>query len=275
MFDKLSYTWSLMGASWDVLKRDKEMLLFPVLSLIGCILVVASFAIPLYKADFLAPPPVNAEPARMATYYGLLFLFYVATYFVVIFFNAAIVACAVERMQGGDPTVGFGLRAAAERLPQILGWAIVSATVGMVLRALEDRHKGLGRIVIGLVGAAWSVATFLVVPVLVAEKKGPFAAVSESARLLKRTWGEQIIGGVGFGLLFFAMSIPGIALLVLGFMSRMWVAVGLGIAYILVLSLVQSALSVIFTAAVYLYARDGQAPAGFHAGLLDGAMQRR
>ena len=251
MFDKLSYTWSLMGASWSVLKRDKEMLLFPVLSLIGCILVVASFAIPLYKADFLAPPPANAEPARLATYYGLLFLFYVATYFVVIFFNAAIVACAVERMQGGDPTVG------------------------MVLRALEDRHKGLGRIVIGLVGAAWSVATFLVVPVLVVEKKGPFAAASESARLLKRTWGEQIIGGVGFGLLFFAMSIPGIALLVLGFMSRMWVAVGLGIAYILVLSLVQSALSVIFTAAVYLYSRDGQAPAGFHAGLLDGAMQRR
>ena len=224
---------------------------------------------------FLAPPPADAETARHVAYYGLLFLFYVCTYFMTIFFNAALVACAVERMRGGDPTVGFGLRAAAGRLPQILGWALLSATVGMTLRALEDRSKAIGRIVAGLMGVAWSVATFLVVPVLVVEGTGPFAAAAESTRLLKRTCGEQIIGGVGFGLLFFVFFIPGIVLIFFGFFAKAWLVVGLGLAYVLALSLVFSTLSVIFQTAVYLYARDGQAPAGFSTGLLSDAMRTR
>jgi hypothetical protein len=277
MFEKLSYTWSLMGESWGVLKRDKELLLFPVLSLIGCLLVVASFAIPLYRSDFLAPPGADAPTARHVAYYGMLFLFYVCNYFVVIFFNAGIVACAVRRMEGGDPTVGYGLRAAAERLPQVMGWALLSATVGLVLRALEDRSKLVGQIVAGLLGTAWSVMTFLVVPVLVVEKKGPFEAAAESTRLLKHTWGEQIIGGVGFGLLFMFLAIPGVALIFAGAALRggMLVLAVAGVAYLVILSLVHSALSVIFQSAVYLYARDGQAPGGFSTGLLSGAMRRR
>ena len=276
MFNKLAYTWSLMGASWDVLKRDKEMLFFPLMSFLCCAAVTLSFLIPLYRADFLGPPPGDAGPSRQIAYYGVLFLFYLCTYFVGIFFNAGLVACTIKRMEGGDPTVEFGLRAAAARLPQILGWALLSATVGMALRALEDRSKALGRIVIGLVGVAWSVATFLVVPVLVAEGKGPFAAAGESARLLKRTWGEQIIGSAGFGLLFFVLFIPGFIMAFLGVFTSLWVLVGLGAAYVLVLALVQSALSTIYQTAVYLYARNnGQAPAGFSTGLLSDAMRSR
>ncbi len=274
MFEKLSYTWSLMVASWDVLKRDKELLFFPLMSLLCCAIVVLSFGIPLWNADFLAPPPRNAETARQVTYYGLLFMLYVCTYAVGIFFNAGVVACAVIRMEGGDPRVEDGLRAAFRRLPQILGWALVSATVGVLLRALEDRSKAVGQIVAAVLGTAWSVMTFLVVPVLVVEKKGPFAAAVESTRLLKRTWGEQLIGNFGFGLLFFFLMLPAFPLFALGFFMH-WAFLALAIGYLLVLGLVHSALLAIFQSAVYLYAREGSAPAGFSGGLLSGAMRQR
>ena len=274
MFEKISYTWALMGASWDVLKRDKELLFFPLMSFLCCAIIVLSFAIPLWQSDFLAPPPRDAETARQVTYYGLLFLFYVCTYSVGIFFNAGVVACAVIRMEGGDPRVEDGLRAAFRRLPQIVGWAVVSATVGLLLRMLEDRSKLVGQIVAAVLGTAWSVMTFLVVPVLVVEKKGPLAAAAESTRLLKRTWGEQVIGSFGFGLLFFLLMLPALPLLALGFAMH-WAFLALGVGYLLVLGLVHSALLAIFQSAIYLYAREGSAPRGFSEGLLSGAMRRR
>ena len=137
---------------------------------------------------------------RPLLYYGLLFLFYFLNYFIVIFFNSAVIACAILRMRGGEPTLSIGFNAALSRLPQIVGWALVAATVGLILRALENvaRKRGnlVGQIVAGLLGMAWSVVTFLVVPILVVEKKGPFEAVKESAALLRKTWGEQLVGGL-------------------------------------------------------------------------------
>ncbi|MHC4568741.1 MAG: DUF6159 family protein, partial [Planctomycetota bacterium] len=272
---KLSHTWSLMGASWQVLKQDKEILIFPLISGVCCLLILASFAVPLISSGNLEPPGEDATTRQLVTYYGTLFLFYFCTYFVVVFFNSAIIACATIRMQGGDPTVGDGFRAALARLPLILGWALVSATVGLVLRIIEDRSKAVGRIVAGLLG----VVSFLVVPILVIEKKGPMQALKESTMLLKKTWGEQLIGNFSFGLIFFLLSIPAFILAALGVFSGGAVALAtciiLAVIYLIVIALIQSALQAIFQAAVYLYARDGGAPAGFAPELLADSMARK
>src|SRR5690606_12092796 len=130
------------------------------------------------------------------------FLFYLCQYFVIFFFNTALVGAAMIRLEGGDPTVSDGLRIARERMGAILGYAAIAATVGLVLRALEERAGFLGRIVIGLIGLAWTLATFLVVPVLVSQNVGPVEALKESVRLLKRSWGENLAGNVGIGLAF-------------------------------------------------------------------------
>jgi len=205
-----------------------------------------------------------------------LFLFYLCNYFVITFFNAAIIACAVRRMQGGTATVGDGLRDAAGRLPLIAGWALVSATVGLILRIIEDRSERVGRIVAGLLGMAWTVVSYLVVPVLVIERKGPFAALKDSTAMLRRTWGEQVVGNFSFGLMFFVLALPALAMVVLGFVTGSAVGlslcIGVAVIYLVVLSLIQSALQGIFQAAVYLYARDGHA-SGFSNELLSGAMQ--
>jgi len=279
---KFGYTFSMMGASWEVLKKDKELLLFPLLSAICCLVVMASFALPMFMTGAWEPPDAEtATTAQQVGYYALLFLFYFCNYFVIIFFNSAVVACAIMRMRGGDPNVAIGFRAAMMRLPQIVGWALVAATISVILRVIENSHKKAGRFIAGLLGMAWSLLTFLVVPVLVVEKKGPIEAFKESSRLLKKTWGEQLIGNFGFGLVFFVLGIPGILLIVFGVLAIGGagvavgaVLIGLGILYMILLGLIQSTLQTIFQAALYLYARDGKAPEGFDERSLSGAMQR-
>jgi hypothetical protein len=268
-----------MSACWQVLKQDTKLLIFPLVSGTCCLLLLISFAVPLYFTDRWQPPGGDAGATQQAAYYGVLFLFYLCNYFVVIFFNAGIVACATLRMSGGNPTVGDGFRAAAARLPAIAGWAVVSATVGLILRLIEDRSKWVGRIVAGLLGAAWTVVSFLVVPILVVENKNPITALQESTALVKKTWGEQVAGNFGFGLIFFLLALPAIAVIGLsifsGHIAVIGACVALAVVYFIGLALVQSALHSIFQAAVFLYARDGQVPAGFEAELLGNAMLRK
>jgi hypothetical protein len=276
---KLSNTWSLMGASWQVLKKDKELIVFPLISGICCLVVLASFAVPLIISGTWQPSGKDASTNENIVYYALLFLFYFCNYFVIVFFSGATIACATMRMEGGDPTIADGLRAAADRLPLIAGWALISATVGLILRVIEDRSERLGRFVAGLLGMAWTVASFLVIPILIIDKKEPITALKESSTLFRKTWGEQLIGNFSFGLVFFLLAIPACIFVILGFMTGsgvgMIVGIGLAVMYLISLALIQSTLQAIFQAALYLYARNGRVPPGFEAELLTNAMTQR
>lgn len=273
---RLENTWHLMGASWDVLKQDRELLIFPLLSGLSCLLVLLSFALPLLGAGF-AEESLGFFGSTLS--YVVTFLFYLVNYTVITFFNAAVVACAAIRMQGGNPTVSDGFRAALARLPLILGWAAVAATVGMVLRVIEERSEFLGKLVAGLLGMAWTLTSFLVVPVLVIDNKGPFEALQQSGRYLKKSWGEQVVGNFSFGLVFFFLSLPGFLPIVVGFlsgsMSMLVVCIGLAVVYWIGLSLVQSVLQSIFQTALFLYLKSETAPRGYPESLLSGAMTRR
>jgi len=162
-----------MSDCWQMLKQDKSLLVFPLISGFCCLLLLASFAVPIYMTGAWTPPAHDAATQRQIAYYGTLFAFYVANYFIVVFFNAAIIACATQRMNGGNPTVGNGFRVALSRLPVIIGWALVMATVGLLLRIIEERSSKVGEIVAGILGAGWTLVTFLVVPIIVIENKNP------------------------------------------------------------------------------------------------------
>jgi hypothetical protein len=282
MFAKIGYTWELMGASWDVLKRTKGLLVFPLLSCICCLLVMLSFALPAYKTGAWEPPAHGAAPAEKAAYYVVLFAFYFCNYFVITFFNTAIVAGAMSRMAGGEPSVAGCLRAAVTRIHLIVGWALLAATVGLILRIIEEQSEKVGRFVAGLLGMAWSMISFLVIPVLVMEEKGPLAALKQSTTLLKRTWGEQLVGNFSFGVVFFLLNLPAVIIAVIGIF--LWISgqamalavtcIGAAIVYTIVLALIQSALQSIFQAAVYMHTQEVHAP-GFPVKLLANAMSPR
>jgi hypothetical protein len=212
---------------------------------------------------------------------ALLFVFYLVQYFIVIFFNSALVGAALIYLRGGTPTVSDGLGVAMSKLPSIFGYAVISATVGMVLRAMQERAGFIGRWIVGLLGVAWTLATFLVVPVLVNKDVGPIDAVKESAQLLKRTWGENLIGNVGIGLAFGLLSIlvvlAGMALVFLAISTHsiglIIVTVALCIAAVLTLAVIQGALHGIYSAAVYRYAEEGEAGSGFDKALVADAFK--
>jgi hypothetical protein len=262
MFARISYTWQLMGASWQVLKQDKALVLFPLFSGISCLVVIASFTVPLFMVDLTAwkGQVGHWTQAQQIAGWAYLFAFYFVNYFVITFFNVGIVSCAVTRMAGGEPSFAGGMRAAMQRIHLIAGWALLSATVGLILKIIESYSRKVGRIVAGLLGAAWTIMTFLVVPVLVVENKGPFDALKESLVLLKKTWGTQVVGNFSFGAIFALLFIPAVMAIVAGIylmatVSAMlgFLVLGIAITYILALALIQSTLHSIFQAAVYMY----------------------
>jgi hypothetical protein len=274
MFDRLSRSWNLVKESAAVLSEDKQLLLFPLISLAALLLVFASFAIPVIGLGALES--VSGRRDIHAIGYVIAFLFYFSQYFVIFFFNAALVGAAMMRLDGRAPTFRDGMRIATSRIGAIAGYALIAATVGMVLRAIQERVGFIGRIIVGLLGVGWSVATYLVVPVLVARDVGPIDAVKESAELLKKTWGENVVGRVGlaaaFGFIFLGIVVCGAFVLFVAMLAHSaFLAVAtlaLMLLAVCIAALVQSALSGIYEAALYRYATTGEAGLGFDPKML-------
>ncbi len=236
---------ALFKASWSVLREDKTLLLFPILSSLASLVVIASFAIPVVtllttdeslrdevtavidqanqSQSAAAPASGNAGDDAAAipegweiAGYAYLFAFYFATSFVVIFFNAALIAAANERFQGRPTGIGVGIGVATKRLPQILGWTLVATTINLVLRAIEERVGLVGRIIIALLGVGWAIATYFAVSAVVLEGVGPIGAIKRSGQTIRRTWGESLVIATGFGVAGILVTVLGIGLVVGG-----------------------------------------------------------
>ena len=260
--------WTLASQSFRVLIVDKSLLVFPLLSGIASFLVLASFLGGVFAVGYSG----HKEALNDATSWAILFAYYFANYFVIVYFNSALVACAMIRFRGGTPTLGDGLRAARSRLTQIVAWAFFAATVGVALRIIAERVGFIGKIVIAILGAAWTVATYFVVPVLVVEKLGPYDALKRSTGIIRKTWGESLVGNVGIGLVTTLVTV--LAIIATGALTLVaavkfgsaGVAIA-GAALILLIivasALVSSALSSIVLSASYLYATEGKVPRVF------------
>ena len=198
-FDRLGRGWKLGISSLKVIRANKQLVLFPIISGVALILVVSSFlgiAYASYGTDL-------DEMARQgsAADYALTFLYYLICYFVIVFFNVGLVHCTRIYLQGGKPSFGDGVRFALKRIPIILGWAVLSATVGLILKAIQENSGTLGSIISGIIGVVWSIVTFFVVPVLAYEEVGPFSALKRSGQIMKEKWGESIGASFSFGIL--------------------------------------------------------------------------
>lgn len=194
--------------------------------------------------------------------------------------------CALEAFAGKTPSLRSGLATAVGRLPQILAWAFVAATVGLVLNALQnalkDRLGFLGALLGGLLELAWAVVTYFVVPVLVVDGVGPIEAVKRSSAILKRTWGESVGGEGGLGIISFLLLLPAFLLIAFAAASGsagggagLIVIVPIVVLYVVVLSVVFTALGTIFRTGAYIYATTGKAPSSMDPALLQGAFRKK
>jgi|SRR5436190_5212480 len=255
-------SYAIFVESLRVLAQDKEILIFPLLSGIITIVAFVSVAFAGHAAGFVD----EFQKGNRALSYIALFVWYFISYFIVLFFNVAVVHCASIRLKGGDPTVADGFHASMQHLGRIAVWALVSATVGLILRVIAERSKIVGRIIAGLLGAAWSIATYFIVPVMIFEKRSLGDSVKQSTSIIKKTWGESIVAAGGIGVFIMLLGVAGLIFPIVAlFFSPMaaLVALGVTIVYWIGLSIVSAALTGIFRTALYLYATEGRTPAGF------------
>lgn len=274
---KFSRTWELVKQSFVILRSDKQLMLFPVLSAASCLLVTAVIATggSLLIMPAMASAAANGQPfhPHQSPLFLLgMFTMYVANYFVIVFFNVALVGVANSRLMGGNWTFRDGMELAWARKGTILQWALVAATVGMILRTLEERLGLIGRLVMRMIGVAWALACYFVVPVLAFEDLTPIAAIKRSSKLFRDTWGEKVIGGLSFSLVSLVLMLPGFGLwfvaIVLGGFKGLLAGFALLALYVVMLSVMMSAVQGIFNAALYRYACFQQVPPAFDAGLI-------
>jgi len=214
-----------------------------------------------------------------AAAYAILFLFYFTNYFVITFFNTALIACAMVRFDGKNPRLGDGFRIAGGLLPQIFAWSLVSATIGLILRVIESRSERAGQFIAGLLGMAWTATSYFMLPVIVVEKVDPIQAFKRSLSILKKTWGESLVANFGVslitgGFILIAM-IPALVAIFAQSGGAAAIGIPLSIFLVIIVVLASSAAKIIIQAALYTYASRNNPPPQFEANALGGAFVPR
>lgn len=271
MFESIYRSIELAKESFEVIKKDNEILLFPILSGITCLIFVTLMIVPIFIAGTIFGESLN-NPFIL---YGGLFVFYLVTSFIVVFFNTALVSCAHIRLTGGDPTFRDGISQALMHLKKIFAWAVISATVGVILSFLRDENNIIGQVVISMIGMAWGLLTYFVVPVMILEDLSIVASVKQSTSLFRKTWGESIVGPGSISLIFIIIGLvallPLFLLLLFGNVSLIMAGFTIYIILIVVLAIIASALQGVFNTALYIYAKTGTVPSAFRSDLVTNA----
>lgn len=251
--------WQLAKMSLRVIRKDKELLLFPLISGLLTIVILASFFVGVVFTTGL--DGIFGGSSQWVLWVFLV-LFYFVSFFIATFFNAAIIGCAMIRLNGGNPNLSDGFRIARENLKQIVLWAVFAATVALIIRAIQERVGFLGKIILGAAGVAFTIATYFVVPVFIYEKLGPWKALKRSVAILKGTWGEAIVGNLGLGVIFVLLGLLGVLPIiggaVLGGVWGLVAGIVIAVVYWLILGLVASAAQAVLVAALYRYATTGK-----------------
>jgi Family of unknown function (DUF6159) len=265
----------LAKASWRTLRADRELLALPVFSFIGSLIVAGAALGLVFLIDY--DPALGFEDFQLSTAGGIvLVLAGMILAVVATFFQAAMVGGANERLTGGDPTVASALAVAKSRVGVIVAWALFSWTIGAILRAIENRAGAVGKFVVGFIGMAFRVVTFLAVPVLVFENVGPVNTLKRSGELFKRKWGENLIAQAGLGIVAFLAIIPiAIVAAILGALIHPIVAIIVALPLIAVLIVVMTSLTAIYQTALYHYVTTNEIPSGFDGAGLESAFERR
>ena len=277
-------SWEVAKLSFSVIGQDRELLLFPILGGLFSLLYTAAILVPGF---FILRPMDGSTEVNQALAYAGLFVLYLGLAFLATFFNTCVVYTTKVRFEGGDASFGESLSFAFSMIHLIFAWSLVAATVGILLRALDqlgERFGAIGRMVIGILhsilGLAWSVVTIFVVPSMVYHGLGPIDAVKRSTAVLRRTWGESLIRHFGLGILQFLGVLLGIfgfgALLVAsGGGTPAMVVVALAVVYFIALAAVFSVANTIFNTALYVYADSGQVPSGYNREIMQEAIRPR
>ncbi len=267
---KFAASKKIVFESWELMMKDKEIMLFPILSILSCLALLAILVSGFYVLALNSNwDNINhlSQEAQQVYNIVFLFLYYLVTFFTINFFDAGIITIVHGRFSGQNLDFSHGFKGASDNFGKIFVWSAIAAIVGVLIRMLSGK-KG-NNIISSMLGAAWSILTYFSLPVMIIGKKEVLESFPESAGIMKKMWGEAAI--VNFGVSLFIMAIVVVVALILAAFAIMippttvgWFTLG-GVfgAFLVVVAVISSTLGVIFKLVLYEYATTGVVPQGF------------
>lgn len=277
----ISINWRLFTACLALLRRNRRLLVFPLLSLTALATQLAMFlggavVVAGIVSDWNAYALLDGLFSQTDGWWTVLLALvpvYVVLNFSTLFLNAAMVACVLTGLEGGRPSIRGGLRAAWASARRIFVWSLITGLVGSLIEWAFSQLPWVGARVAALIGGlAWSMATFFVVPMLVFERGPVLWSIRRSAELMRRTWGRQLSLDLGLHGLFLGVALgAGLAIALLVGVGVHLLPRELGVAAMLAglaafvlamaaIGMVSTCLRTLFTTVLYGYATTGMLP---------------
>lgn len=273
--------WLLFKETWRFTMLDKEMLWIPV---IAAIVNFFFFGILISALVFYYLTSGGSDiPENSPMWYGFMFYLYAAGAFTLAFSQAAITNSVYTRAHGGDATLGQSLKRAYTHWFSLFIWAVITSTVGLILRLVAERSQLLGKVVASALGMGWSVLTYFVVPAMVIDNHSAFESIGKSGQVFKKTWGETIVSNISYGLVFILINLLVICslfgLTVFFFVAEVPVLGVLAIiaifVWVIAASLVASVMEGVIKTILYIYADEGKIPENFNHELVEKMLARK
>jgi hypothetical protein len=249
-FKKVENGWKICDLALKVLNANKKLIIFPILSGISLIIILTTFFVGVGSFINWDASNLNQLSGSILRYL-IIFLVYLINYVVIIFFNIALMHCTRLYFEGEEVNISTGIKYSLSRFGYIVSWALFASTVGLILKIIQDNVGKLGRILIALLGFAWSVSTFFVVPIVAYENRSPWDAFKESIQMMKKLWGESLTASFSFGLIQFGVLVLVILFSFLLGMAYAFLGIGFFIIGLVLTLAVFSTLNSIFISAVY------------------------
>lgn len=279
---KFKASWALFSQSLNLLKKDKEVVLFPVLSSVILMIVGIIVCVAAWVTGLVETQGGESVVTNMPVFYGVVFIYYVISYFTLTYFQVGLTSVVYERINGGSIDFKEGMNRAANISGKIFVWSLLAGTVGILLKIISDRSKWLGKLAAGLLGSAWNIVTMFIAPTLLLDNVSVWQSVKNSGTVFKKTWGETLIINISFGLVTFVIVFGTFVLF--GALAATSLFLGLGVISLIVLgilfvvtlvalSIISTSLSEIFKVALYSYARFGIIAEGFSPEFIIGAVK--
>lgn len=279
---RIKTAWLLLKQSLRVLRHHKQLLRYPFMGGIISLLLTAIFVvIALAGGDtfYYQGTDVFGDQEAYLTPAGMLlaFVYYVVAFFVIYIYNAGLAAHVLDIFRGKSNDYKYYMKTAWSKRGTIFFYSLITATVGVILHAIEQRFRWIGYFVSRILGAIWSLANLFTIPVIVETDSSAPNAIKQSTQLFLSRWGENVAARITFGglafLLYLLLFIP---LMIIVFMIGGAFGVpGIVFAFVVMLAsiilfaTVETAASNILSTALYFYARYQQIPGSFDPELLN------
>ena len=279
---RLRASFLLFKEAWRFLNADKELLLVPILSLLFSLVLFGLWTTVVTLLNGSVTDFLQNDTEMQTSEYVFLFGIYVIAAFSLALAQAITVHIVYVRAHGGNASLGDGISRAFANIGPLFIWSVITSTVGMILRTISERSALIGKLVTSLLGAAWAILTFFVIPIMILDKKSAFTAIPTSAQLFKKTWGETLVANVTLGLVFMIAHLVVLAsfigLLIYAGSTQNSILLVISIVgvvvWLVVATLVHSALEGILKTLLYIYAAENVVPSNFNKELLESMLVR-